>query len=177
MTLATNFSTSNTTGVNITDVWSAASNAAGTWSENVQPYPPFQAGTVLNGLYGAKYIYVKLGTGGATGAGYFIVAPLNDYSGAVMASNSVGNIGDPCGVWMGGAALVGDYGWIQTSGLNTTGVQVAASCVHNVTLLTTGTAGVIDDAGTHAISGVWITTTVTGAGLSPAQLNSPAYST
>ena len=176
MALADNFSTTNTAGVLLTDVWSATANAAGSLGENVAPYPPFAAGTVINGLKGAKYIYVKLGTGGATGAGYFIVAPLNDYSGAVMASNSVGNIGDPCGVWMGGAALIGDYGWIQTSGLNSTGVQVAALCVHNVALSTTGTAGVIDDAGTHAISGVWITTTVVGAGLSPAQLNNPAYS-
>lgn len=178
MTLATNYSTSNTAGVDLTAVWAAASNTAGTWGENVLPYPPFAAGTVILGLNGAKYIYVKLGTGGATGAGYFMVAPLNDYSGAVMASDSVGNIGDPCGVWMGGVALIGDYGFIQTGGLNTTGVRVAALCAHNVALGTTATAGVLDDSGsTHTLSGVWITTTVVGAGLSPAQLNNPVVAT
>ncbi len=178
MALATNFSTTNTAGILLTDVWSATANAAGSLGENVAPYPPFTAGTVINGLAGAKYIYVKLGTGGATGAGYFIVCPLNAYDAAVMASDSVGNIGDPCGVWMGGAALIGDYGWIQTSGLNSTGVRVAALCAHNVALGTTATAGVLDDSGsTHTLSGVWITTTVVGAGLSPAQLNNPVVAT
>lgn len=175
MALSTNFATSNAAGVDLTAVYTAST--AGTWGENVQPGAPFAAGTVMLGLNGAKYIYVKLSTGGSTGAGYFIVCPLNAYDAAVMASNSVGNIGDPCGVWMGGAASSGDFGWIQTSGLNSTGVQVAALCVHNVALSTTATAGVLDDgAGTHNISGVVITTTVVGAGLSPAQLNNPAIS-
>jgi len=175
MALATNFSTLNTAGIGLTDVYTAATS--GTFAENVQPGPPFAAGTVMLGLNGAKYIYVTLSTGGATGAGYFMVCPLNNYGAVVMASNSVGNIGDPCGVWMGGAAVSGDSGWIQTSGLNSSGVQVAASCVRNVALSTTATAGVIDDgAGTHNISGVVITTTVTGAGLSPAELNNPAIS-
>lgn len=174
MTLATNFSTLNTSGVDLTAVYTAATS--GTFAENVNPAPPFAAGTVVLGLNGAKYIYVKLSTGGATGAGYFLVAPLNAYDAAVMMSNSVGNLGDPCGVWMGGVAVSGDYGWMQTSGLNSSGVAVAASCVHNVALVSTATAGVLDDAtgtGTKNISGVVITTTVTGAGLSPAELNNP----
>ena len=176
MTLATNFSTLNTAGVDLTAVYTAST--AGTWGENVQPGPPFAPGTVMLGLNGSKYIYVTLSTGGSTGAGYFMVAPLNAYGAVVMMSNSVGNLGDPCGVWMGGAASSGDSGWMQTGGLNSSGVQVAASCVHNVALASTANTsnGVLDDAtgtGTKNITGIVITTTVTGAGLSPAELNNP----
>ncbi len=177
MTLATQFSTSNTSGVDLTAVYTAST--AGTWGENVQPGPPFTPGTVILGSTGAKYIYVTLSTGGCTGQGYFIVAPLNAYDGAVMMSNSVGNLGDPCGVALCTAAAVsGDSIWIQTSGLCAGGVRVAASCVRNVALASTANTsnGVLDDAtgtGTKNISGIVITTTVTGAGLSPAELNNP----
>lgn len=177
MTLATNFSTSNTANVDLTAVYTAST--AGTWGENVQPGAPFVAGTVVLGTNGAKYVYVTLSTGGCTGQGYFIVAPLNAWDGAVMMSNSVGNLGDPCGVAVCTAAAVsGDSIWIQTSGLCPGGVRVAASCVHNVALASTANTsnGVLDDAvgtGTKNISGIVITTTVTGAGLSPAELNNP----
>ena len=76
------------------------------------------------------------------------------------------------------AALISDGIWIQTSGLCAGGVRVAASCVHNVALASTANTsnGVLDDAigtGTKNISGIVITTTVVGAGLSPAELNNP----
>ncbi len=175
MTLATNFVTSNTAGIDLTAVYTAVT--AGTWGENVQPGPPFVAGTVVNGSNGAKYIYVKLSTGGVTGQGYLLVAPLNAYDGAVMMTSSVGNLGDPVGVAVCTAAgIAGDYVWMQTSGLCPGGVQAAASCVHNVALASTATAGVIDDSvagGTKNLPGIFITTTVTGAALSPAQLNNP----
>lgn len=177
MTLATNYSTSNTAGVDLTAVYTAST--AGTFGENVQPGAPFVAGTTILMSNGGKAIYVKLGTGGCLGQGYFIVAPLNAYDAAVMMSNSVGNLGDPCGVALcTAAALVNDYVWMQTSGLCPGGVQVAASCVHNVALASTtsSTPGVLDDANgslTKNISGIVITTTVTSAGLSPAELNNP----
>lgn len=177
MTLATDFPTSNTAGVDTTAVYTASTS--GTWGENVQPGAPFAAGTVITGSNGGKYVYVKLGTGGCTGQGYFLVAPLNAYDGAVMMSNSVGNLGDPCGVALcTAAAVAGDFVWMQTSGLCSGGVRVAASCVHNVALASTANTsnGVLDDAvgtGTKNISGIVITTTVTGAGLSPAELNNP----
>ncbi len=181
MTLATNWSTSNTAGVDLTAVWAAAT--AGTFAENVSPSAPFAAGTVVLGSNGAKYVFVKLGTGGCTGQGYLLVAPLNAYDGAVMMSNDVGNLGDPVGVAVcTAAALVNDYVWMQTAGLCPGGVRVAASCVHNVPLASTtaSTPGVIDDAvgnPTKNLPGIVITTTVTGAGLSPAELNNPTVGT
>ena len=65
MTLnTTNFSTSNTAGVDVTAVYTASTS--GTWGENVQPGPSFQAGTVVLGANGAKFVYVTLSTGGCT---------------------------------------------------------------------------------------------------------------
>lgn len=183
MALATNWSTSNTAGIDLFDVWSATANAAGSLGENVAPYPPFNAGTTVIGLNGAKYVYVKLGTGGCTGQGYLLVAPLNAYDAAVMMSNSVGNFGDPVGVPVSTTAgLIGDYLWMQTSGLCSTGVRVAALAVKNVPLASTtsATPGVVDDAvanPTKNIPGMVITTTVVGAGLSPAELNNPTVGT
>lgn len=173
MTLATVWSTANTIGVDLTAIWSSASQT-GTFNQNVQPYPPFAAGTKLAMLNGGMATYIKLSTGGATGLGYVLVAPLGDLTAAVMMSNSVGNLGDPVGVWLGnGAAISGDYGWMQTSGL-CAAMQVAASCVRNVALASTTTAGVLDDAVgslTKNISNVWATVTVTTAAATPADLN------
>lgn len=181
MTLATQFSTANLAGVDVTAVWADLANTAGTFGENVQPYPPFQAGTTVPLLNGGKAIFVKLGTGGCTGLGYLLVAPLNAYTGAVMMTSSVGNLGDPVGVALcSGAALVNDYVWMQTSGLCSTGVQAAASCVRNVALASTATAGVVDDSvagGTKNLPGIVINTTVTTAALSPAELNNPTVGT
>lgn len=179
MTLATNFGTSNTAGIDLTAVWTAST--AGTWGENVQPTAPFAAGTKILMSNGGTAIFVKLGTGGVTGLGYLLVAPLNAYDGAIMMTSSVGNLGDPCGVALcSAAALVNDYVWMQTDGLCPGGVQVAASCVHNVVLASTATAGVIDDSvagGTKNITGIVVTTTVTSAALSPAELLSPRVGT
>ncbi len=183
MTLATQWSTSNTAGIDLSAVWAALDNAAGSLGENVAPYPPFQAGQTVTLLNGGTATFVKLGTGGCTGIGYLLVAPLNAYTGAVMMSNDVGNLGDPVGVALcSAAALVNDYVWMQTKGLCASGVRVAASCVHNVALASTSasTPGVIDDSvstPTKNLPGIVITTTVTGAGLSPAQLNSPTVGT
>lgn len=180
MTLATTWVTSNTSGIDLTAVYAALANSAGTFGENVQPYPPVAVGTKVSLTNGGTAIYVKLGTGGVTGTGYALVAPLNDYTAAVMMSNSVGNLGDPVGFSLNsGAALVNDCVWMQTSGLCAS-VQVAASCVHNVVLASTATAGIIDDSvstPTKNITGVVITTTVVGAGSSPGELLDPRVGT
>lgn len=180
MTLATTWSTSNAAGISLTDVYSALSNSAGSFGENVQPYPPIAVGTKILLSNGGTAIYVKLGTGGVTGTGYALVAPLNDYTAAVMMTSSVGNLGDPVGFSLNsGAGLVNDCVWMQTAGL-CAAVQVATLCVHNVVLASTATAGIIDDSvagGTKNITGVVITTSVVGAGTSPGELLDPRVGT
>lgn len=174
MTLATTWSTANTAGIDFTAIWSALANsgATGSYMEGVQPYAPFDAGTMVP-YQGGFAVYVKLGTGGVTNTGYAIVIPAGNYSGAVMMSASVGAIGDKIGVWLGtGAALVNDFGWIQVYG---TGVlQTAASVTANTALLGTATAGQLAASGTHAIGNIFLTTGAGGsAGLTAAELNWP----
>lgn len=177
MALATTWSTANTAGIDLTAIWTAASNAAGTYSENVQPYPPFDVGMVVWMLNGGAAVYVKLGTGGMTGLGYVGVVLLGDYTNCVMMSNSVGNLGDKIGVWLGnGAGLAGDYGFIQVYGSNPN--VWSAVAVVSAAMQSTTTAGQIDDAngtGTKNISGLFLTTAkTTAAGLTAAELNWPA---
>lgn len=176
MALITTFSTSNTAGIDLAAVWSATANAAGSLGENVMPYPPVKEGTLVEMTNGSKAVYVKFGTGGVTGTGYVAVIPLGNYAGAVMMSNSVGNLGDKIGVFLGSvAALVNDYAWLQVYG-TCAAVQTATASV-SVALASTTTAGQLDDAtgtGTKNLSGIFLTAAQTGAsGLSTAELNFP----
>lgn len=180
MALATTWSTLNTIGVDITAIWSSAANAAGTFGENVAPYPPFDAGMIATSLTGGISAYVKVGTGGVTNLGYVMVVLLGDYTNAVMMSNSVGSLQDKIGVWLGnGAAIAGDYGWVQFYG-SVPSVQTGVATV-STAMASTSTAGQIDDAtgtGTKNISGLVLTTAkITSAGLAPAELNWPIIGT
>lgn len=63
------------------------------------------------------------------------------------------------------AFIVNQYGWVFVGpGLVT--VNVAASCVQDVKLYTTATAGVVDDAATTLINGLKLITTIVGAAAS-----------
>lgn len=58
------------------------------------------------------------------------------------------------------------YGWVAVGpGLMT--VNVAASCVQDVVLYTTATAGVVDDSATTRINGLKLIATITSAAASP----------
>lgn len=59
------------------------------------------------------------------------------------------------------AFAANDYGWVVRSGLHTG--KFAASCVQDVKIYTTGTAGVVDDSATTLINGLKLITTITGA--------------
>lgn len=174
MTLATFFNTANTAGIDFTSAYVVPS--AGTWSENVNPGPPFTPGTKVNTANGGEAVFVKLSTGGVTGTGYVIVVPLGDYTSAVMMSNSVGNFGDIVGASLCSTAQSsGDYIWIQTKGA-CAAVRANAAAVISTALCSTSTAGALDDAngaGTKNLPGIVFTQTATGAGLFTAELNNP----
>lgn len=59
------------------------------------------------------------------------------------------------------AIASGSYGWVVRKGLHTG--KFAASCVQDVKIYTTGTAGVVDDAATTLINGLKLLTTITSA--------------
>lgn len=178
MTLATNFATANTAGIDFTAVYTAST--AGTWGENVQPGPPFTPGTVVYLANGGAAVYVTFSTGGVTGNGYAVVMPsAAPYTAAVMTSTSVGKVGDKVGVFMGtSAAVSGDSGWLQVYGYVPTGVRTAASVGANVALLSSATAGQLatgTGTGTTAIGNIFLTAAAAGsAGLTACELNWPA---
>jgi hypothetical protein len=59
------------------------------------------------------------------------------------------------------AFAINEYGWVVRSGQHTG--KFAASCVQDVKIYTTATAGVVDDAATTLINGLKLITTITGA--------------
>lgn len=179
MALATQWSTTNTIGIDITAIWSSASNT-GTYMEGVTPYAPFDAGMIAYGLNGAIAAYCKIGTGGITGVGYAGVVLLGDYTNVVMMSNSVGSLQDKVGIFLGvGAAIAGDYGWFQFYG-SCPSIRTNAAVAVSTAMASTSTAGALDDAtttGTKNITNIVLTTAATTGGLSPGQLNWPVIST
>lgn len=142
--------------------------------------PPFTLGQQVTASDNSVWTFVKLGTGGATGAGY--VMQFDEDFLAVMVSNTTGAsaIGDKIGVWAAGAGLINNYGWVQVYG-TCDAMQVLASCGANVALATTTTAGALDDTVTNPtinVTGVVLTTArAASQGNAPAELNYPVIGT
>lgn len=170
MTLNTAYATSQTLGVDFTAIFHPST----TGYPYASDVPPFAVGTIVDATNGARWVYVKFGTGGLTGVGFVCTFDTNFL--AVMMTNSVGALGDKIGVG-NGVAVAADYGWLQVSGA-CAAIQVATLCVANAALASTTVAGVLDDAvgaGTKNISGIF--TIATNAGGAAAneigELNGP----
>jgi hypothetical protein len=71
-----------------------------------------------------------------------------------------------CGVANQTAFTANQYGWVFVGPGKVT-VNVAASCVQDVKLYTTGVAGVVDDSATTLVNGLKLITTIVGAAASP----------
>lgn len=123
--------------------------------------PLFGLGTTHKGADGKEYIYVRAATA-LTGEGYVaVISPTNT---ADMITNTTGLRGLMVGVPRV-AFAANDYGWLQIKG--PANVRVSASCLANVKITTTVTAGELDDAagtGTKDILGIVLTTANGGAG-------------
>lgn len=161
------FATSNVAGANFTEIFTPPSATDG---YNIGLNAPFDVGQVVEGTDGSAWLFVQLGTGGTTGPGYVCIIDEN-YE-AVMVSTSNDIYGGRIGVPICAAALDNDYIWLQIAG-TCPGIRVAALCAENIALGTTGTAGVLDDAGGLVISGIAITTTAVGASSQPGVLSYP----
>ncbi len=142
------------TGINPTQTWESTET------------PPFAAGTV--GAVGSRvYQFVKMDSGGTTGAGY--VVAIEGVSDGDMVDTTVSTPGTSVGVRLGvamAAIPASGYGWLCIFG-DAVSIRVAASCVKGTQLNTTGTAGQLDDdatAGSEVAEGIVITTTATSAG-------------
>ena len=150
-------------GANIGDVLTAA---------QMQEGRGFGLGDRYVDNAGREYVFVKFGTGGATGAGYMMV--IDAAFGAVMTTNTTAVRGLRVGPAQA-AAAVDEFGWVQIYGSGNVWTDVA---VVNAAMASTTTAGQIDDAagtGTKQLLGVSLTTAkTTAAGLAPAFLNYPS---
>jgi len=98
--------------------------------------------------------YVKV-----SGDGLFTLTSLTTTTNPSTEPASVGNTG---------VAFTSTlFGWVfRGNGLHTG--KFAASCVQDVKIYTTATAGVVDDAATTLVSGLKLITTITTAAASPA---------
>lgn len=123
-------------------------NAVGASTTRVTTWAEFELGTVM-WIGGGAHVYVKFGTGGATGRGY--VCTIDEDFEAVMLTTSNDADGDQVGV-AGTAASEDDYGWCQVYGK--AGVRSEQDALANAFLGAMATpAGQVDDA---AASGLYI---------------------
>lgn len=116
-------------GVNLTDT--PTSNVTG-----------LELGTTVSAANNQEYTYVVAGS--AITVDYWV--GIDEDFNAYPLTKAMADDG-----WIIGVAQVafasGDYGWVATKGANLLG-RLAAACAADVSLYTTGTAGVLDDAST-----------------------------
>jgi hypothetical protein len=167
------FNTANSGGIDFNATYTAYDQTAAVSSTNSpdNPGPPVAVGTVLKGSGDSEFVFVKAGAAIALGDVCVITSTTQI---ANPVTTSLALFGLQCGVAQVAIAN-GAYGWLQRNG-KCANINVAASCVQNVQLAATATAGVIDDAvttGLKNINGIIITTTVTGAATTAGTLNNP----
>lgn len=173
----TNYVTTPSEGVNFNSTYTPYDQTAAISSTNSpdNPGPPFTVGTVMKGTGESEYIFVKASAAIALGDVCQITSTTAAATGITTTNGLLGSLVGVAQV----AIASGAYGWLQRAGA-CANINVAASCVQNVQLATTATAGTIDDAvttGLKNINGIIITTTVTGAATTAGTLNFPVVGT
>lgn len=167
------FNTANTEGVDFNTTYTAYDQTAAVSSTNSpdNPAPPFAVGTIVKGAGDSEFVFVKAGAAIAVGD-CCIITSVTQLANPITTTLAL--LGVQCG-FAQVAIANGAYGWLQRNG-KCANISVAASCVQNVQLAATATAGILDDAvttGLKNINGVVITTTVTGAATVAGTLNNP----
>lgn len=173
----TAFPTTPSEGVNFNQTYTAYDQTAATSSTNSpdNPGPPFAVGTYMRGTGDTEFIFVKASAAIAAGDVCQITTSTFAATGITTTNGLLGNLVGVAQV----AIASGAYGWLQRAG-KCDNISVAASCVQNVQLATTATAGTLDDAvttGLKNVSGIVITTTVTSAAVTAGTLNYPVVGT
>ena len=164
------FATSGALGVALGKVFTPDTSAA-TFVEGL--YPNLALGAHVLATDGSSWILVEMSTGGITGDGY--VCTYNEDFLAVMLSDSTELYGKSVGVPNCGAAIIGDYVWLQITG-QIEDVRVAASAGANKDLVPTSTAGELDDDVTTGlfVKGLVLTTSrAASAGVAPGYAAQP----
>lgn len=135
---------------------------------HIDSTPLFSLGTLTWDSNGSLWQYVK---GGGTIAQYEYVKVSGDGNFTATSLTTTTNPStEPASVGCLQAAdglTSSTYGWVFRGYGYHVG-KFAASCVQDVKIYTTGTAGVVDDSATTLINGLKLITTITGAASSPA---------
>jgi hypothetical protein len=169
----TSINTSPVEGIDFNTTYTAYAQASAVSATNDPATPglQMQLGMVAKGSNDTEFVFVKAGATINIGDCCIITS-------TTQLANPITTTLALLGVEVGFAQVAianGSYGWLQRNGA-CSNINVAASCVQNVQLAATATAGVIDDAvttGLKNINGVVITTTVTGAATVAGTLNNP----
>lgn len=113
---------------------------------------------------GKEWLYVQA-SGAITGAGYAVV--IDEEGQAAMLSTSNDAFGHRVGI-PAVAFADNDYGWVQIYG-DCDAILCAASCAADKQLMTTATAGTLDDTATGVrVDGVTLSAAVGGGGAATA---------
>lgn len=136
----------------------STSNVAGVALGSTDTTAQFATGTVVNLNDGGQAVYVQAASSVAQ---YDAVAVLsNNTVVPVTTTNSASSkrVG-----FAQTSIASGSYGWVQTGGVPV--VKLAASCLPNVPLYTTATAGTLDDAVVSGglVAGIVATVSASGA--------------
>jgi hypothetical protein len=118
----------------------------------------FDLGTSTYDDLGSRWEYVQ-----ASGAiTIYDYVKIDDDFQAASATTTTNPSTEPARVGCAQVAFAdNEYGWVVRSGQHTG--RFAASCVQDVKIYTTATAGVVDDAATTLINGLKLITTITSA--------------
>lgn len=145
MATPTSYSTSNKEGVDVTVIYTVT---ASTTPET--PAPPFSLGDIVQGPFGAEWVFVQAST--SISPNDFVAIKgsyqANSLSNTTVAATGGVSIGVAPGATTAGGGtspsmLAGTYFWAQIRGSQVAGNAVAASTTSNVSLFTTAVAGVV----------------------------------
>ena len=139
----------------------SVSGIAGVALESTDTTAQFATGTVVNLNDGGQALYVQAASEVSQ---YMAVAVLADNTVVPLTTT---NAATSKRIGFAQASIVSaQYGWVQVGGVPV--VKLAASCLPNVPLFTTATAGTLDDAtvsgnGVGLVVGIVATATASGA--------------
>jgi hypothetical protein len=119
--------------------------------------------------HGNEYIYA-LGIGSTVAGSVVRLTLSSDTLITALLTETLAALGGMLGVAMA-ATIASTYGWYQIYGMAE--VSLAANCATNVTMFATSSGGVIDDAGTTRLHGIWVQDTITTAANTTCLLSYP----
>lgn len=156
------YGTTPITGVNLQDIWSAGSGYTA-----YNDYPPFAIGQQAMGTLDSLWVYTVVDTGATLAYGNVVMLdPLTGKAKPIIGGAASEATKFTVAFYQNTTSATAGQGcWVMLSGVPT--ITVSGAPVKMVTLYTTDTSGVLDDAvatgSQYPVRGVVMLTTVSGA--------------